>query len=136
MFVTLLLVSFLVSSVVSVLVALIFKSSISQIMKRIVDESISEAWTKYLFFAVIVTGVSGGIRIWDLERYISPDPSVQGKDVSSALLLVLNSDRWILELFRTVIGTLQSVAWMLLVFFLFALIAYVIVRATEIRKNH
>jgi hypothetical protein len=32
-------------------------------------------------------------------------------------------------------GTLQSVAWMLLVFFLFALIAYVVVRGLEARRG-
>ncbi|MED5415647.1 MAG: hypothetical protein VYC64_11885 [Candidatus Latescibacterota bacterium] len=39
-----------------------------------------------------------------------------------------------LEVYRTLIGTLQSVAWMLLVFFVFALIAYVIVRVSERRS--
>ena len=38
-----------------------------------------------------------------------------------------------LELYRTVIDTLQGIAWMLLVFFVFALIAYVIVRLAEIK---
>jgi len=37
--------------------------------------------------------------------------------------------------YRTVIGTLQSAAWMLLLFFLFALIAYVIVKGLEARKQ-
>jgi len=36
--------------------------------------------------------------------------------------------------YRTVIGTASGVAWMLLVFFVFALIAYVIVRVFESRK--
>ena len=44
-------------------------------------------------------------------------------------------DRWILEVYRTVIGTLQGLAWMLLVFFVFALIAYVIVRASEAKRK-
>ncbi len=37
--------------------------------------------------------------------------------------MVLTGDRWTFEVFRTVIGTLQSLAWLLLVFFGFALIA-------------
>jgi hypothetical protein len=45
----------------------------------------------------------------------------------------LTTERWILEVYRTLIGTLQSVAWMLLVFFVFALIAYVVVRIGERR---
>ena len=39
-----------------------------------------------------------------------------------------------LEVYKTVIGALQSVAWMLLIFFLFALVAYVVVRGFELRR--
>ena len=48
---------------------------------------------------------------------------------------MLNADRWILEVYRTLIGTLQSVAWILLVFFVFSLIAYVIMRGFELRRQ-
>ncbi len=41
-----------------------------------------------------------------------------------------------MELYRTIIGTLQGIAWMLLVFFVFALVAYVIVRAFELKKKN
>jgi len=37
----------------------------------------------------------------------------------------------VLELYQTAIETLQGIAWMLLVFFMFALVAYVIVRIAE-----
>ncbi len=47
----------------------------------------------------------------------------------------LSFDRWIFELYRAAIETLQGIAWMLLVFFAFALIAYVIVRLGEARKE-
>jgi hypothetical protein len=43
-------------------------------------------------------------------------------------------DRWVLELYRTVIEAMQAMAWMLLVFFVCALIAYVIVRVFEMRR--
>jgi hypothetical protein len=42
------------------------------------------------------------------------------------MFLTFYFDRWVLEVYRPVIGTLQSVAWMLLVFFLLALLAYVV----------
>jgi len=48
---------------------------------------------------------------------------------------VLNADRWTLEVYRTIIETLQSIAWMLLVFFVAALLAYVIVRGFELRRQ-
>ena len=47
---------------------------------------------------------------------------------------MLNADRWALEVYRTVIGTLQSVAWLLLVFFMFALVAYAVVRVLDLRQ--
>jgi hypothetical protein len=49
-------------------------------------------------------------------------------------IVVLNADRWVLEIYRTLIGTLQGNAWLLLVFFVAALIAYVIVRGFELRR--
>jgi hypothetical protein len=66
--------------------------------------------------------------VWDLEKYITPRPE-------DAQAIVLNAERWTLEIYRTIIGTLQSVAWLLLVFFVFALIAYVIVRGLEWRHG-
>jgi hypothetical protein len=36
---------------------------------------------------------------------------------------------------RTVIETLQGIAWMLLVFFVFALVVYIIVRAFELKRQ-
>lgn len=49
-------------------------------------------------------------------------------------MVELSQLRWGLELYRTFFGTLQSIAWMLLVFFLFSLIAYVIVRGMELKR--
>ncbi|MGH8664567.1 MAG: hypothetical protein ACREUX_09900, partial [Burkholderiales bacterium] len=90
---------------------------------------ISSAWLRYLKFAMMVVGVSAGVRIYEIEKYITP----QRRD-KEARILELTSERWILELYRTVIEALQGIAWMLLVFFVFALIAYVIVRFAETRR--
>ena len=68
------------------------------------------------------------MRVWDLEKYITPRAKEE-------IPIALNYDRWILEIYKTVVGTLQSVAWMLLVFFLFALLAYVVVRGFELRRS-
>jgi hypothetical protein len=128
MFITLLLVSFVLSVVVCVVVARTFQTPIVGILKRLVSDDIYSAWHRYITFAIYVVGISGGVRVWDLERYISP--SAKGAEI-----LQLTRDRWILEVYRTIIGTLQSIAWMLLVFFLFALVAYVIVKAFEMKRD-
>ena len=128
MFIALLIANLAVSFAVCLIIATIFKKSITTIMKRIISEEIYTSWVRYIIFAVYVVGVSGGVRIWDMEKYISP----VGPDKAP---LVLNNERWILEIYRTLIGTLQSDATMLLVFFIFALIAFVIVKGLEVRKN-
>lgn len=128
MFVTLLIVTFSIAVVASYVVARLFDRSIAAILKRIVADELSAAWQRYLTFAIFVVGVSGGVRIWELEKYITP----RARDVEP---IVLNSDRWILEVYRTVIETLQSIAWMLLMFFVFALIAYVLTRGYELKHG-
>lgn len=126
MFLTLLIVTFFIAALVSFIVARLFDRSLRQILGRLVAEDLSTAWHRYIVFAIYVVGISGGVRIWSLEQYIMPRER-------NAAPLTLNPDRWTLEVYRTVIGTLQSVAWMLLVFFAFALIAYVVVRGLELR---
>ena len=130
MFITLLIVTFVIALVVSSVVVLIFARPINAILARVISDQISRAWSKYLKFAIYVTGISSGVRIWDLEKYIT-EPRFKGSKI-----IELNTDRWILELYRTIIGTLQGIAWMLLVFFVFALVAYVIVRAFELKKKN
>ena len=128
MFITLLVVNFVLAFAVCFVTARLFRTPVNRILQRLVAEDIYAAWAKYIGFAIFVVGISGGVRVWDLERYISPP--AQG-----AAVLELTQERWILELYRTVIGTLQSIAWMLLLFFIFALIAYVIVKGLEIKRS-
>lgn len=128
MFITLLIANFVVAFLVCVAIAAIFRTPIDKILQRLVAEDISAAWRKYIIFAIYVVGISGGVRVWDLEKYIAPKSA-------GTPAIELNGDRWVLEVYRTIIGTLQGDAWMLLVFFLFALIAYVIVRGLELRRQ-
>lgn len=127
MFITLLLVTFGISLAVSASVARFFSTPVRRILSHIVAEDITFAWSKYIWFAILVVGVSSGVRIFDLERYITP------RDPRGGTPLALTGERWIIEVYRTVIGTLQGIAWLLLVFFVFSLIAYVIVRVGEAR---
>jgi hypothetical protein len=128
MFITLLIVTFVIALATSLVVVRLFRAPVGAILDRVVSRDLSNAWGRYLDFAVIVVGVSGGVRIWELEKYIT----ARGKDPGP---VALNADRWVLEVYRTLIGTLQSAAWLLLVFFVFALIAYVIIRGFEIRAG-
>ncbi|MGH8671908.1 MAG: hypothetical protein ACREUA_07720 [Burkholderiales bacterium] len=130
MFITLLIITFLIALVVAFIVSKMFTSPIDNILKRIIPDEISIAWLKYLKFAIYVVGISSGVRIYELEKYITPLVGIK-----DAQLVKLTNDRWILEVYRTIIETLQGIAWMLLVFFLVALIAYVVVRVFESRRQ-
>lgn len=130
MFLTLLVATFCISFVVSTLVVIFFNKPVNNILKRIISDEIYKAWVKYMKFAIYITGISSGVRIRALEKYITR-PMVE-----NAQIVELTRDRWILEVYRTIVETLQGIAWMLLVFFVFALIAYVIVRAFELKRKH
>ena len=128
MFLALLAVNFLLAFTVCYIVARLFQTPISKILQRLIAEDLFVTWGKYMTFAIYVVGISGGVRIWDLEKYIALHS--QGTAV-----LELTNERWVLEIYRTIIGTLQSDAWMLLLFFIFTLIAFVIVKGMEFRRQ-
>ena len=113
---------------VSAGVARFFSEPIRRILGHIVADDITYAWSKYIWFAILVVGVSSGVRVFELERYITPM-----MQPDAVLPLVLTRERWVLEVYRTIIGSLQGIAWLLLVFFVFALVAYVVVRVGEAR---
>lgn len=127
MFFSLLLATFVIASTVSLIVVRFFDGSIGQILARIVSPELAGAWQRYVRFAAYVVGISGGVPVYRLEHYIQ----AREQDVQ---VLTLTAESWTLEIYRTVIGTLQSLAWLLLVVFVVALIAFVIVRAFELRQ--
>jgi hypothetical protein len=43
-----------------------------------------------------VVGVSGGVRVWELEKYVTP----RGSETSP---VVLNADRWTLEVYPSLL---------------------------------
>jgi len=127
MFLILLAATFIIAFAVSGVVSRIFNSPLDRILRRILSDEISNAWLKYMKFAIYVVGISSGVRIGQLERYISKQASPDSE------VLALTTERWVLEIYRTVIGSLQGIAWMLLVFFVFALVAFVMVRIFEFK---
>jgi hypothetical protein len=129
MYISLFAVTFSISVIVCAIIVRIFRKPVDSILDRIIADSISKAWSTYLRFAIFVTGISGGVNLRKIEQYITAPQSKNGRIVE------LTPIRWLLEIYRTIIETLQGIAWMLLVFFLFALIAFVIVRAVELIKT-
>jgi hypothetical protein len=127
MFVALLIVTLFIALSMSTLVALLFAKPIARILARLVGEELAPSWRKYILFATYVVGISGGIRLWDMEKFLTPN--AEGK------VTQLTSERWIIEIYKSIIDSLQGIAWMLLIFFLFALVAFVIVKGFEMKKQ-
>ena len=130
MFYYLIISTFALALLVSFIVMRLFSNSINEILARIIHDPIHEAWAKYTKFAGMVVGTSSGIRIYDMEKYITPLTYAEN---DKRIVIELTQERWVLEIYRTIIETLQGLAWMMLVFFMVALIAYVIVRWSEIK---
>ena len=126
MFLTLLIVTFVIAVAMSTLVAFLFAKPITKILSRLVGDDLAPTWQRYILFATYVVGIAGGVRLWEIERYVTPD--------KEGNLLVFSSDRWIIEVYKSIIQSLQGLAWLLLVFFLFALVAYVIVKGFEAKR--
>jgi len=122
-FLLLLVVTLVIACGVATLVIRMFKSPIDKIFGRIIGDDLAAAWRKFLTFALFVVGVSSGVHIYKLERFIAPE--------ADATRPVLTPEYWGLEIYRTVIDTLGGMAWALLIFFVVALIAFVIARRKE-----
>ncbi|MDE0629098.1 MAG: hypothetical protein OXH99_22105 [Bryobacterales bacterium] len=128
MFFALLAVTLLVAVAVSFGTVRLFDRPIASLLGRIVADELSGAWHRYIKFAAYVVGVSGGVRIHDLERYVSAPKNDEE-------ILILTPERWTLEVYRTVIETIQGIAWVFLLVFMLALVAYVLVRGFELRRG-
>jgi len=123
MFILLLLINFVITLGICFLIITAFDKSISGIIKRIVPEEISTGWITYLKLTIYLVGISGGINIFKLESYL------KNKSEYSSF------ESWVLEIYRTIMDTLGSIAWLLLVFFIIALIAYLVTRIFELKKQ-
>ena len=123
-FLLLLIVTLSIAVIVSSSVIFFFKKPIDSIFARIIGEEISVVWRKFLVFALFVVGVSSGVNVWKLERFIEPE-------TEGHIRPVLSPEFWGLEIYRTIISTLGGLAWALLLFFIASLLAFVIVKRKE-----
>lgn len=122
MFYALLLVTLAVALLTSILVARFFNDAVIKILRSIIGPELADAWRKYMSFAIVVVGVSGGVNMWEIQKYLQ-----NGREQ----VMELNGPRWTMEIYRTAIDTLSQISWVMLLFFLCAMVAYVIMRVAE-----
>lgn len=113
MFVTLLLANLAASLLVCLAAVLIFRLPLAKVLKDRFSEDAAAVWMKFILFTVFVIGISVGTRIWEIERYAEPQRSVT---ISQNLLA--------LEVYKTVIATMQVSAVLLFVLLTVVGLAY------------
>ena len=127
MFYTLLSVSLLLSFIVCLCVVLWLRKPIDRIFQRIIKDPVSYAWSKFVHLATYSIGVGSGVNTYRLEQYLpNRDGEIQN----------FNTARWALEVYKTIINTLQAISWLYLLTFVFTLLSYAIVRSNEIKQGH
>jgi len=127
MFLALFLVSLVLAFAISAIVAWVSKDIIEGIMHRFLADKIGAAVSKYLRFAIIVAGISDGTRAGALRDYINA-PSYS----RDALTAQLTQEFWALELYRTAIGSLEGILWLMLIFSLGAIVAIMLIRRANL----
>lgn len=133
---TLLVVEVVISLVISWYVVRILSQPIEKILHRITSDETSRAWSKYVKFAIYVTGMSGGVKVAekDLDQFMRMlEVSLSGSYGS----LGRGYTVWSLstEIWAVVIGALKGIFWFLSYFLIAAAIAFIIVRVIELIKS-
>jgi len=119
MFVVLFLVTFILALGIAGAIAWASREPIENILRHFFAPHLSAAFAKYFQLAIVLVGVTAGTRVRALQDYISaPEYNKQ------AMLAQLTQEFWVMELYRTVIATLEGILWLV---FLFALIVFLVV---------
>jgi hypothetical protein len=131
MFIALFVASFVLALALSVTIAWISREAIDTILRRFVADSVvRRGFEKYIRFAIVVVGISGGTRVKPLQEYIS------AADYNKAALqAALTQEFWTMELYRAVMGTLEAVAGLLLICVFLVLIAPAVLRMLKVEPG-
>jgi len=129
MFVQFFLSSLVLAVALSCVVALLFWKPVRSVLLHLLEEDVAAGWTRYVAFALVVAGVSSGTRVRLLEEYLAAPSWNQ-----SALQGQLTREFWYLEMYRTAIGTVEGMAWVLLGLSLLAGTVHLLVRKNRVNK--
>lgn len=129
MFIALFGASFLLALALSATIAWLSREAMDTVLRRfVVDPLVCSGFEKYIRFAIVVVGISSGTRAKALQEYISA-----AEWNKPALQAALTQEFWTLELYRTVLGTLEAVAGLLLLCIFLALIAPAVLRLLQVQ---
>lgn len=122
------LVSLMLALAISITLAWATRDVLENILHRFLAARISAAIAKYLRFAIVVAGISDGTRAGALRDYVN------ASDLNrNAIAAQLTQEFWGLELYRTALGTLEGILWLMLIFSLGVMIAILLIRRADLK---
>jgi hypothetical protein len=128
MFLSLLATILAIAVLLTSVVVYAFYKPIRGIFDRLIGDALAESWVRFLTFALYVVGISSALRAHRLDKYVTMHDG-------GRLRAELNTNTWVLEIYQSVQEVLGGLAWSLMSFFIVALIAFIIVRAFELKRK-
>jgi hypothetical protein len=98
------------------------------VLHRLVGLDASEHWYRFAIFALYITSVGHGVQVSRLERYIQ---KTHKQDVMPRLTV----EAWIYEIYQVIEWTLQGLGLGAMTVFVIGLLAVVVLRAFEMRRD-
>ena len=128
MFLSLLVALLAIAMLLTSVVVFTFHKPIQGIFNRLIGDALAESWVRFLTFALYVVGISSAVHGHRLDKYVTTQHD-------GNLRAALNMNTWVLEIYQSVRSVLGGLAWSLMSFFVVALIAFIIVRAFELKRG-
>ncbi|MDE0299142.1 MAG: hypothetical protein OXN17_10950 [Candidatus Poribacteria bacterium] len=122
-------VAFISAGLVSFCVASVCEKPLSNLMRRIIRNETSSAFTRYVRFVTYLVGISHGVNVNPLSS-----------ELAAHILERISIDRvsnypewwmWMSSIQTVILQPLIAIAYMYLALFVLGLIAYIIVRVRE-----
>lgn len=113
----------LLSLSISLMAMIFFSKSINAILTSVLPKELALAWSSYMRYMIVVVGLGGGVRIYNYEKYLESSPPN------------LTTERWVLELYETLLNTLSSIGWLVFWLFLAAMIVFISVKMRDKKKT-
>lgn len=104
---------FLAAIAVAGCVVAAFSTSIDGVLLRLLSGEMAAAWSKYAKFALFVASFTGGLRLNEIQ-------ALAGGEAQASMKL----GQCLMEVYKTIAGTLGGASWTLLIFFGATLAAY------------
>ena len=128
MFITLLVVTLILAGTLAFVGLRYLRSPLRGVLNRVAGPDAAEHWYRFAMFALYITSVGHGVQVFRLERYLQ-------KTNKDAVIPPLTFEAWVYEIYQVIERTFEGLAWGAMTIFIIGLLAIVVLRAFEIRRD-